>query len=141
MTLVLAHATMGFAYSTVLLRATLARSDPFLMDAAADLGATPLRTFTLVLLPTQLPALVAAWLVSFLISMDDVVISTFVTGPGASTLPMVVFSSVRLGLSPQINALAAILFAAITVVVVTAAVIATRLAPGGGSRTASWPTA
>jgi putrescine transport system permease protein len=125
-TLIAAHATLGFAYSTVLLRASLSRADASIIDAAADLGAAPFDVFFRVVVPTQLPAIVAAWLVSFLLSLDDVIISSFVTGPGYSTLPMVVFSSVRLGLSPQVNALATVLFAVVTAIMITASLLLLR---------------
>ena len=84
-----------------------------------DLGATPLRTFVQVTLPVISPALIAAWLLAFTLSLDDLVIASFVTGPGASTLPIVVFSSVRLGVSPKINALATILIVVVMAGVLT----------------------
>lgn len=84
-----------------------------------DLGATPLRTFFQVTLPVISPALIAAWLLAFTLSLDDLVIASFVTGPGASTLPIVVFSSVRLGVSPKINALATILIVVVMAGVLT----------------------
>lgn len=109
LTITLAHITFGMAYATVVIRARLSQLDPALAEAAADLGATPLRTFRRVTLPLLTPAIVAAWLLAFTLSLDDVVIASFVTGPGATTLPLVIFSSVRLGVSPQINALATLL--------------------------------
>lgn len=108
-TITLAHATFGMAYATVVVRARLSQLDPALEEAAAILGATPWRTFLRVTLPLLMPAIAAAWLLSFTLSLDDVVVASFVTGPGASTLPIVVFSSVRLGVSPQINALATLI--------------------------------
>lgn len=108
-TFTIAHITFGMAYATVVIRARLSQQDPSLAEAAADLGATPWRVFLRVTLPLLMPALIAAWLLAFTLSLDDVVISSFVTGPGASTLPIVVLSSVRLGVSPQINALATLL--------------------------------
>ena len=84
-----------------------------------DIGATPLRTFFQVTLPVISPALIAAWLLAFTLSLDDLVIASFVTGPGASTLPIVVFSSVRLGVSPKINALATILIVVVMAGVLT----------------------
>ena len=80
-----------------------------------DLGATPVRTFREITLPVIAPALLSAWLLAFTLSLDDLVISSFVTGPGASTLPIVVFSSVRLGLSPKINALATLLVLTVSI--------------------------
>jgi putrescine transport system permease protein len=108
-TITLAHITFGTAYATVVIRARLSQLDPAMEEAAADLGATPWRTFWRVTLPLLLPAIVAAWLLAFTLSLDDAVITSFVTGPGATTLPLIIFSSVRLGVSPQINALATLL--------------------------------
>jgi len=108
-TITLAHITFGTAYAIVVIRARLSQLDPRLEEAAADLGATPWRTFLRVTLPLLAPAMIAAWLLAFTLSLDDVVIASFVTGPGASTLPIVIFSSVRLGVSPQINALATLM--------------------------------
>jgi putrescine transport system permease protein len=108
-TITLAHITFGMAYATVVIRARLSQLDPALEEAAADLGATPWRTFRRVTLPLLLPAIFAGWLLAFTLSLDDVVIASFTTGPGATTLPLVIFSSVRLGVSPQINALATLL--------------------------------
>jgi putrescine transport system permease protein len=125
-TIVLAHVPFGMAYAIVVIRARLSQLDPALEDAAADLGATPWRTFLRVTLPLLMPAVVAAWLLAFTLSLDDVVIASFVTGPGASTLPIVIFSSVRLGVSPQINALATLLVLAVTVLIVTAMLMLRR---------------
>jgi putrescine transport system permease protein len=119
-TITLAHIPFGMAYAIVVIRARLSQLDPALEDAAADLGATPWRTFLRVTLPLLMPAVLAAWLLAFTLSLDDVVIASFVTGPGASTLPIVIFSSVRLGVSPQINALATLLVLAVAVLIVTA---------------------
>jgi putrescine transport system permease protein len=110
-TIVVAHATLGMAYVALIVRARLADFDRSLEEAALDLGATPSGVFLRVTLPLILPALGGGWLVAFLISLDDVVLASFVAGPGATTLPMVVFSSARLGLSPQINALATLMVA------------------------------
>lgn len=109
LTIWIAHMTFCTAYVTVVVAARLAELDESLEEAAMDLGATPLRAFVSVTLPIISPALLAGWLLAFTLSLDDLVIASFVTGPGASTLPIVVFSSVRLGVSPKINALAAIL--------------------------------
>ena len=91
-----------------------------------DLGARPVRTFFLVTVPLLAPALVAGWLLAFTLSIDDLVIASFVSGPGASTLPMVIFSKVRLGLSPEINALATLLILAVLVGVTIAMLISAR---------------
>jgi len=108
-TITLAHITFSSAYVAVVVQSRLAQLDPALEEAAMDLGATPARTFLLVTVPLLAPALVAGWLLAFTLSIDDLVIASFVSGPGASTLPMVIFSKVRIGLSPEINALATLM--------------------------------
>ena len=108
-TITLAHAGFGVVYATVVIRARLVRFDATIEEAARDLGAPPWRVFRRVTLPLLLPALAAAWLLAFTLSLDDLVVASFVSGPGASTLPMVIFSRVRLGLSPEVNALASLL--------------------------------
>lgn len=120
LTVVIAHATLGIAYVAVVMQARLASFDRSLEEAAADLGARPLTVFRLVTLPLLMPGLVAGWLLTFVLSLDDLVLANFVNGPGTSTLPMVVFGRVRTGLSPEVNALAAIFiaFVAITLAVV-----------------------
>jgi putrescine transport system permease protein len=110
-TIGLAHVTIGISYAAVVVRARLVRLDPDLDAAAADLGARPFAAFRQVTLPLLAPALAAAWLLAFTLSLDDLVVASFVTGPGASSLPIVVFSSVRLGVTPEVNALAALLVA------------------------------
>jgi putrescine transport system permease protein len=126
LTITLAHITFGMAYATVVIRARLSQLDPSLAEAAADLGATPFRTFRRVTLPLLSPAIVAAWLLAFTLSLDDVVIASFVTGPGATTLPLVIFSSVRLGVSPQINALATLLVLFAACLILTAGLLLRR---------------
>lgn len=130
-TIMLAHASFGMAYATVVIRARLTQLDPALDEAAAILGATPWRTFRRVTLPLLAPAIAAGWLLSFTLSLDDVVVASFVTGPGASTLPIVVFSSVRLGVSPQINALATVIVVLVSILIVTATLM-TRTGRGVG---------
>jgi putrescine transport system permease protein len=125
-TITLAHIPFGMAYAVVVIRARLSQIDPLLEEAAADLGATPWRTFLRVSLPLLLPAIFAAWLLAFTLSLDDVVIASFVTGPGATTLPIVIFSSVRLGVSPQINALATLLVLGVAVLIVAAMLMVRR---------------
>jgi putrescine transport system permease protein len=109
LTITIAHITFSMAYVTVVVQSRLATFDESLEEAAMDLGARPARVFFLVTLPIILPAIAAGWLLAFTLSWDDLVITSFVTGPGASTLPIVIFSKVRLGVSPDINALATIL--------------------------------
>ena len=119
-TVTIAHATFAMAYVATLVQARLADTDPALEEAAADLGARPLAILGTVTVPSILPALVVGWLLAFTLSLDDLVIASFVSGPGATTLPMLVFSSVRLGLSPQVNALATLWIAAVAVVLALA---------------------
>ncbi len=108
-TITIAHMTFSMAYVTVVVQSRLASLDESLEEAAMDLGARPAKVFFLITLPIILPAILAGWLLAFTLSWDDLVITSFVTGPGSSTLPVVIFSKVRLGVSPDINALATIL--------------------------------
>ncbi|MDO9709020.1 ABC transporter permease [Paracraurococcus lichenis] len=110
-TVLLAHATVGMAYAAVVVQARLTGMDPALEEAAADLGAAPFTAFRTVTLPLIAPALIAGWLLAFTLSLDDVVVASFVSGPAGTTLPMLVFSQLRVGLTPEINALAAIILA------------------------------
>jgi putrescine transport system permease protein len=100
--------------------------DESIEEAALDLGARPLKIFFMITLPIIAPALVAGWLLAFTLSLDDLVIASFVSGPGSSTLPMVIFSKVRLGVSPEINALATILVAVVAVGTAVAGVLMLR---------------
>ena len=109
MTILIAHITFCTAYATVVISSRLREMDVSIEEAAMDLGASPLKTFFVITIPTIAPALASAWLLSFTLSLDDLVISSFVSGPGSTTLPMVVFSSVRLGVSPKVNALATLM--------------------------------
>ncbi|MCT2539717.1 ABC transporter permease subunit [Sedimentimonas flavescens] len=120
-TIVIAHATFGAAYATVVLGSRMGSLDRSLEEAAQDLGARPIRVFFDVTLPALAPALISAWLLVFTISLDDLVVASFVTGPGASTLPMVIFSKVRLGVSPEVNALATLIIVSISAVILIAA--------------------
>lgn len=119
LTILLGHALLGTAYAAVVVTSRLREMDNKLDEAAMDLGCKPLQVFTLVTLPLLSPALVSAFLLTFTLSFDDVVLSSFLSGPGYSTMPMVIFSRARLGLNPTINAMATV-----TIVVVTIAVIA-----------------
>jgi putrescine transport system permease protein len=114
-TITLAHITFCTAYVAVVVQSRLGQLDPSLEEAALDLGARPAQTFLRVTVPLLAPALLAGWLLAFTLSIDDLVIASFVSGPGASTLPMVIFSKVRLGLSPEVNALATLLILAVLV--------------------------
>ena len=118
LTITLAHITFCLAYVTVVVQSRLVGFDDSLEEAALDLGARPATVFWRITLPLILPAIVSGWLLAFTLSWDDVVISQFVAGPSASTLPMVVFSKVRLGVSPDINALASLMVLIVAVCVV-----------------------
>jgi putrescine transport system permease protein len=113
-TVTLAHAAVSVAYVTLVVRARLADTGTVLEEAAMDLYASPWTTFGLVTMPLMAPALVSGWLLAFTLSMDDVVVASFTSGPGASTLPMVVFSATRLGATPEIYALASMIVAVVT---------------------------
>lgn len=125
-TIIIAHVTFCMAYVTVVVQSRLAGMDESLEEAAMDLGARPVRVFFDVTIPVIAPALVAGWLLAFTLSLDDLVVASFVTGPGASTLPMVVFSKVRLGVSPDINALATLIIAVVATGVLVATLILRR---------------
>ncbi len=125
-TITIAHMTLGVAYVVVIVRERLLSFDMSLEEAALDLGARPLEVFLRITLPLIMPSLMAGWLLSFTLSLDDVVIASFLSGPGSTTLPMVVFSSVRLGVSPEINALATIIIGLVTIGVVCAGMILRR---------------
>ncbi len=109
LTITLAHITFCMAYVTVVVQSLLAGFDESLEEAAMDLGARPARVFFRITLPLILPAIVSGWLLAFTLSWDDLVITQFVAGPGSSTLPMVIFSKVRFGVTPDVNALATIM--------------------------------
>ncbi len=109
LTIVIAHTTFAMAYVAVIVQSRLSAMSVALEEAAQDLGAHPPAVFFQITLPLIAPALVAGWLLAFTLSLDDLVIASFVSGPGASTLPMVIYSKVRLGLSPEVNALASLL--------------------------------
>lgn len=115
LTIWIAHVTFCMAFVTVVVSSRLRDLDHSLEEAAMDLGATRLGTFTRITLPIISPALISGWLLAFTLSLDDLVIASFVAGPASTTLPMVVFSSVRLGLSPKINALATLLILAVAI--------------------------
>lgn len=119
-TITIAHATLGACFVSVLVRAQLASFDRTLEEAALDLGARPGTVLARITLPGISPALVSGWLLAFTLSLDDLVIASFVSGPSATTLPMAVFSSVRLGVSPEVNALASVLLAVVFVLVALA---------------------
>ncbi len=108
-TITIAHITFSMAYVAVVVQSRLSSLDESVEEAALDLGARPAKVFLFITLPIISPALVSGWLLAFTMSLDDLVIASFVSGPGSSTLPMVIFSKVRLGVSPEVNALATII--------------------------------
>ncbi|GLI93108.1 ABC transporter permease [Methylocystis echinoides] len=114
-TLVIGHVTLTMCFTTVALLSALRGCDPTLEEAAMDLGATPVKAFVLVALPQIAPALASAFMLAFTLSLDDLVIASFATGPGATTLPMRIYSQVRLGVSPQINAISTLLLGFVAV--------------------------
>lgn len=125
-TILLGHALVGTAYAAVVITSRLREIDRSLEEAAMDLGCKPLQVFTLVTLPLIAPALVSAFLLTFTLSFDDVVLSAFLSGPGSTTLPLVIFSRARLGLNPSINAVAAVIIAVVSVAVITSSIYQAR---------------
>lgn len=123
LTVVLAHATFSMCFVSVVVSARLVSFDRSLEEAALDLGATPFTAFRLVTLPIIAPAVISGWLLAFTLSLDDLVIASFTTGPGATTLPIKIFSAVRLGVSPEINALSTLLIAVVAMGVITASIV------------------
>lgn len=122
MTVIIAHTTLTLSYVTMVVQSRLQDLDKSIEEAALDLGASPLKVFFVITLPMIAPSIILGWLLAFALSLDDVVIASFVAGPGATTLPMVIFSSLRFGISPEVNALATILIASLSVGVITAAI-------------------
>jgi putrescine transport system permease protein len=116
-TVAVAHITFTTCFVAVIVQSRLVSFDRSLEEAAVDLGATPFRAFMLVTLPVALPAIVAGWMLAFTLSLDDLVIASFTSGPGATTLPMRIYSQVRLGVTPEINAISSILIGVVTVTV------------------------
>jgi putrescine transport system permease protein len=132
-TVAIAHTTMAMCFVTVIVQSRLADFDMSLEEAAMDLGAPPLRTFLSVTLPLIVPAIAAAWMLAFALSLDDLVIASFTTGPGTTTLPIRIYSEVRLGVKPEMNAVCSIMVG----VVGTAVIIASLLAKLAGARGAA----
>ena len=125
-TIVIAHIAFCTAYVTITVQSRLHGADRSLEEAAMDLGAGPVRAFIDTTLPAIAPALASSWLLSFTLSLDDLVISSFVSGPGASTLPMVIFSKVKLGVSPDVNALASLIICLVGICVLMAGYLMRR---------------
>jgi putrescine transport system permease protein len=131
-TVVIAHTTMAMCFVAVIVQSRLVDFDISLEEAAMDLGASPARTFFAVTLPLILPAIVAAWMLAFALSLDDLVIASFTTGPGATTLPIRIYSEVRLGVKPEMNAVCAIMIAVVGVAVIVASLL-TKLSAARGA--------
>jgi putrescine transport system permease protein len=125
-TITIAHITFSMSYVAVIVQSRLASFDDSLEEAAMDLGARPAKVFARITLPLIFPAILSGWLLAFTLSWDDLVISQFVAGPGSTTLPMVIFSKVRLGVSPDVNALATIMVLVVAVGVVFSALVMQR---------------
>ena len=125
-TIWLGHLLLGMAYATVVIQARLQDLNPQLEEAAMDLGARPHQVFWLVTLPMIAQSLASAWLLTFTISLDDVVLSAFLTGPGATTMPLVIFSRARLGLNPSVNAVATIIVVVVALGVIAASYLIAR---------------
>jgi len=126
MTILLGHSVMGLAYAAVVISARLQDLPPQLEEAAMDLGARPWQVFHLVTLPMIAQSLASAWLLTFSLSLDDVVVTAFLNGPGSTTLPLVIFSRARLGLSPSINAVATLIIVVVAVCVTIASILLAR---------------
>jgi putrescine transport system permease protein len=125
-TVIMAHTTLAMCFVTVIVQARLSGFDRSLEEAAMDLGCPPGRTFLTITLPLIMPAVIAGFLLAFSLSLDDLVIASFTTGPGATTLPIRIYSEVRLGVKPEINAVCAIFIAVIAVAVTAASLIGKR---------------
>ena len=126
-TITIAHTTFAMAYVAVIVQSRLAATDESLEEAAMDLGGRPFRVMIDITLPLIAPAMLAGWLLAFTLSLDDLVIASFVSGPGGSTLPMLIFSKVKLGVTPDINALATLIMLFVSAGVVLAWVIGRRM--------------
>lgn len=126
MTITLGHTTIAIAYVLVVVRTRLSDFDGELEEAALDLGARPITVFWRITMPIIFPGIASGWLLAFTLSLDDVVIASFLSGPGSTTLPMVIFSSVRFGLTPEINALATIIIGLVSIGVIMAGWAARR---------------
>ncbi|WP_171132152.1 MULTISPECIES: ABC transporter permease [unclassified Ruegeria] len=126
LTIVLAHTTFSMCFVSVVVSSRLVTFDRSLEEAALDLGCSPAQAFRLVTLPIIAPAVISGWLLAFTLSLDDLVIASFTSGPSATTLPIKIFSAVRLGVSPEINALSTLMIAAVTIGVITASLVTKR---------------
>jgi putrescine transport system permease protein len=132
-TVTAAHTTLTMCFVTVIVQSRLNDLDRSLEEAAMDLGCSPVRAFFAVTLPMILPAITAAWMLAFTLSLDDLVIASFTTGPGASTLPIRIYSEVRLGVKPQINAICTLMVAFVALIIVIASLVSKLSSARGGS--------
>jgi putrescine transport system permease protein len=123
-TVTIAHTTLTMCFVAVVVQSRLGSLDPTLEEAAMDLGCAPARAFISVTLPLILPSIVAGWMLAFTLSLDDLVIASFTTGPGSATLPIRIYSEVRLGVKPEINAISTLVIALISIVIVLASLVA-----------------
>jgi putrescine transport system permease protein len=126
LTIWMGHLLLGMAYATVVIQARLKELNPQLEEAAMDLGARPWQVFSLVTLPMISQSLMSAWLLTFTLSLDDVVLSAFLSGPGSTTMPLLIFSRARLGLNPSVNAVATVIVVAVAIGVVVASYLIAR---------------
>ena len=126
LTIWMGHLLLGMSYATVVIQARLQDLNPQLEEAAMDLGARPWQVFTLVTLPMIAQSLLSAWLLTFTLSLDDVVLSAFLSGPGSTTMPLVIFSRARLGLNPSVNAVATVIVVVVAIGVVVASYLIAR---------------
>ena len=125
-TILLGHALLGTAYAAVVVMSRLREFDIRMEEAAMDLGCKPWQVFTLVTLPLIAPALVSAFLLTFTLSFDDVVLAAFLSGPGSTTMPLVIFSRARLGLNPSINAVATVIIVVVSIAVIASSIYQAR---------------
>ena len=123
-TIAIAHSTLTMCFVAVIVQSRLLQLDRSLEEAALNLGCPPLRTFFSVTLPLLIPALVSGWMLAFTLSLDDLVIASFTTGPGATTLPIRIYSEIRLGVKPEINAICTVMLAVVAVVLIVVSLIA-----------------
>ncbi len=134
-TVTIAHTTLTMCFVAVVVQSRLNGLDRSLEEAAMDLGCTPMRAFVAVTLPLILPSIIAGWLLAFTLSLDDLVIASFTTGPGSATLPIRIYSEVRLGVKPEINAICT-LFIGVVALVIIAASLASKLSSKQGESAA-----
>ena len=140
-TITIAHTTLTLCFVAVVVQARLLDFDTSLEEAALDLGCPPLRTFLTVTLPLIAPAVAAGWMLAFTLSIDDLVIASFTTGPGATTLPIRIYSEVRLGVKPEINAVCTIMIAVVALALVAFSLLSKRREASPARRTTAVPRA